>query len=281
MNRHSEIQNIYLAILLLATILPGCGSKSKIRPKDYFTDPQVIELAEAAMKGDLKTIDRLVAKGVDVSALDKHNCSKKVHFSTLGLNKRTIGLTPLHFAMLGKNKKSFLRLLEHKADPNIQDKNGNSIISLVAEIEKDPEWLKMVLKHGGKPNLIDSINSTEMLNRTTPIFNAIGSKNIENVKLLVKAGANLDQQDGSGFTPSMQTLSYGWYECLYHLLKSGANWKLKTENGHDLAFQCFSNPVSKKYKKDYEYQQKVFDFLKAKGVDLDAAKKAADKHAGR
>ena len=64
------------------------------RMLDYFADPGVRALANAAEAGDVKEIDRLVASGVNVNAVGSH------------------GMTPLKWAMIARSHDSFLRLLE-------------------------------------------------------------------------------------------------------------------------------------------------------------------------
>jgi len=254
----------YIAMALLMVFLPGCRGCNNASPKDYFTDAKVVALAKAAQRGDVAEIDRLVAEGVDVNSKGKG------------------GITPLWFPITTSNKKGFRRLLEHGADPNIQDEEGDSVIHLVARAPDDSEWLEMVLEHGGDPNLVDPIDTIDSYKNTTPLFRAIDSRNLRNVKLLVNAGANVDHQNIRLETPAMEATGYRWYRAVYLLLETGSDWRVKNKNGQDLAFFCFMNgPPNKDFREDYEYYFKVLDFLRDKGVNLDAAKQAADKHMGR
>ena len=54
----------------------------------------------------------------------------------------------------------------------------------------------MVLEHGGDPDLIDTKGSTESRKNITPLFTAIRSRNLKNVKLLIDAGSKIDHQNG-------------------------------------------------------------------------------------
>lgn len=232
-----------------------------------FSDPEVAKLAKAAARGDVSTIDKLVDAGVDVNA------------------KGEDGMTPLIFAYRKNSKKGFLRLLERGADPNAQDRKGNSAISLAASDKEDSEWLKMVLKHGGNPNLVDEIDSLDFLRGATPLSNAAESKNLENVELLIQAKANLDHQDQAGMTAMMRAASFRWYVAVDTLLRAGADWRPKRKKesgGQNLAFICLEyKPSRKDYPKEYEYWERVLAFLKAKGVDLEATQRAVDKHLGK
>jgi len=251
-------------MLVLTTWFSGCGGCKKYSANDYFHDPDVIALANAAAEGDTAEIDRLLARGVDVNTMGKE------------------GMTPLAFALVNNNEKGFLYLLQHGADPNLQDEEGDSVLSLVARRENDSKWLEMVLEHGGDPNLVDPIDTIDSYKDATPIFNAIRSKNILNVQLLVDAGADLDHQNALGHTPAMYAARFRWYRVVYLFLERGAEWSIKNKFGDDIAYYCHSyGPRNKKFREDYEYYFKVLDFLRDKGVDLKAAKQAADKHMGR
>ena len=251
-----------LLILAMAFILPGCGGCGKASPKDFFTDSDVIALAKAAAKGDIETIDRLIEKGVDVNAKGKDN------------------VTPLLFALKGKNKKGFLRLLEHGADPNIQNERGDSVMSLACLAKDDSDWLKMVLKHKGNPNLVDPV--AIIGGDETPLFHAVDGRNIKNMELLIEAGANLNHQDKSNYTPSMYAAGNRQYKMVYLLLQKGADWRLVNKHGQDLAFTCMSYKVMQNdFPEVYRYQEKVLDFLRQKGVDLEEAQRKVDKHMGR
>jgi uncharacterized protein len=256
------MKGLFLTILFL---IPGCGGCGKPSPKEYFSDPDVVALAKAASKGDVKTIDRLVSNGVDVNAKGKDN------------------VTTLFFALNAKNKVGFKRLLELKADPNLQAKSsGESVVSLAAKIEDDSEWLELALKHGGNPDVVDPTDV--ICKNQTPLFNANYAHNLKNVELLIAAGANVNHQDACGETPAMNATDYRWYRGVYRLLQAGADVRIKNVHGQDLAFQCYMSgpPMSAtKYPEDFKYYHKVLAFLRDKGVDLDAAKRSADKHMGR
>lgn len=59
------------------------------------------------------------------------------------------GFTPLMFAAVGHDKPSFLYLLEHGADPNAKNKQGNTPLMLLEQSETDdPEMTLALIKHG-------------------------------------------------------------------------------------------------------------------------------------
>lgn len=226
-------------------------------PKEFFSDPDVASLALAAENGDVEEIERLVVSGIDVNG------------------EGTDGLTPLMWAMLANQKKSFRRLLELGADPNAQvDKGdwsfsrGDSPMSLAARLEDDPEWLKMALAHGGKVDLANPTDSI-LVGKKTPLFNAVASHNLTNLKLLIEAGANLNHRDATGSTATMKAASARWYEAVYLLLQSGADFRIEDNYGNHLAVTCLEHKVDRHASLEaFAYREKVLAFLTDNGVDL-------------
>ena len=59
------------------------------------------------------------------------------------------GFTPLMYAAVAHDKPSFLYLLEHGADPNAKNKQGNTPLMLLEQSETDdPEMTLALIKHG-------------------------------------------------------------------------------------------------------------------------------------
>lgn len=185
-----------------------------------FPDRQVRSLAKAAGKGKISKIDELVKQGVDVNARGAQNA------------------TPLFWAIRNNSIKGFKRLLELGADPNVIF--GDSSVMHWAAKHQDVAFLKAALQHGGNPNLV-----TGQLNET-PLFAAIGiseSSDMEAISLLLDAGADINARTESrvfdksmgGNTPAMQATGLGRFDIVYELLKRGADYNIKNDNGYDLA----------------------------------------------
>ena len=75
---------------------PPHSTGSRWSPAEIFSDPQLIALAKAVKKQDLREIDQLIAAGVDVNAAGKDN------------------VTPLAWALMLQKKKAFKRLLQRQ-----------------------------------------------------------------------------------------------------------------------------------------------------------------------
>jgi ankyrin repeat protein len=141
-------------------------------PELAFVRPQDAALARAAAEGNVAGIERAVAAGADVNALDRGRSS------------------PLIWAMTHHREASVVRLLELGADPNQRVAKDYTPLYLATTPAYSPAMLAALLKHGGDPN--------QRVGRETALMNSV--RNLEKIKLLVESGANInyvDEFDGS------------------------------------------------------------------------------------
>ena len=90
----------------------------------------------------------------------------------------------------------------------------------------DPAYLAALLRHGGDPNALGVYGSR------TIIHEAILHDRIDNVRLLVEAGADIDAAEGGSITPLHRAVHVNSYDIAYYLLEQGANPMLKDKLGH-------------------------------------------------
>lgn len=215
---------ILAAILSLGTsALSSCSSPAgraagelkHMKAEIYFSDSIQIELIKEVQKGDTAGIDAAISKGADVNKVGQEE------------------MTPLAWAFAKQNKAGYQRLLEKGANPNFQTKKvawndqGHSVMEFTA-LAEDPEYLLLALRHGGNPNAPDS------LSQKTILFTAIRHHRPENVKILVKAGANINQRDKAGFTPLIHAVTGDNYDMAMLLLSLGADATVKTPEGKNV-----------------------------------------------
>ncbi|MGH8127777.1 MAG: ankyrin repeat domain-containing protein [Gammaproteobacteria bacterium] len=260
-----------LAVVLgsLLILLAACGARSNVQdnvwkpgdkpillltPGEIFKDKRLRQLAEAAQHGDIKEIDNLVAKGVNVNGHGKY------------------GIGPLFSAWQAGNKDGFKTLLVHGANPNNVWSTGDTLLNLIAETA-DPYFLKLALSHGADPNLIAPRTGI------TPIFTAVDPMapddspiqpdGRENVSLLMQAGANINYQTRDGETPLIAAAVAEQYGVVLQLLTVGADLRLKMHNDRGLVdYVKRGSRILAASDPQYQYWLQVVQFLRSKGVNI-------------
>jgi ankyrin repeat protein len=201
------------------------------KAEDYFDNQQVVELCRAIEANDVAEMERLIAAGADVKAVGKG------------------GMTPLLWALPDRKLERFRCLLEHGADPNVtiesdfgvsqrplhphpaggaqyQDRGcppGQSVTHLAAR-SPEIEYLKLVLAHGGDPNIVDKETGAAPIDM---ILSRQYSDVQERVELLLAKGADLNHDcEYYGGTPAMLAVKEDLFKTAVFLLNSGADPKL-------------------------------------------------------
>lgn len=117
-------------------------------------------------------------------------------------------------------------LFDAGADPNVCH-HGSSLFGRVCE-SSCPDRLeiaKMFIEAGV------NINMSSGRDLRTPLMNASVVKNINMVKLLIEAGAQLNQQDDHGYTALYLAVIYESVGCVEALLNAGANPNIMNKEG--------------------------------------------------
>jgi ankyrin repeat protein len=177
-------------------------------------DPPILaasqrQLEAAIMTGSLDDVRKAIADGVSINLSGKQ------------------GITPLILAISRDNVYILSALLKAGADFNARLDCGTPAIWFAATREV-PGSLRMLLEAGADPNAIDEGR------HQSPLFGALRSHNLENVRLLIGARANIDYQNFNGFTAPMIAVGLGEFEIACYLVESGANVRLKTTRGSTL-----------------------------------------------
>ncbi|MBO3273849.1 ankyrin repeat domain-containing protein [Pseudomonas schmalbachii] len=203
---------------------------------DEFSDPNLVELIEAAMVGKIEKVAGLVAQGVNVNAIgDK-------------------GTTPLLWVQHANNLAGMEALLKAGANPNQKTVGGVSPLVWAAGGD-NPEQLSLLLSHGGNPNSNDTGKIEDR-----PLSRAAAQGRLSNVKILVSAGADVNAHDSYELNAAaLAFMVTGNFEITAYLL----------DNGYDYNLQHLARAVEirqvtetdKKYWKNI-----VIEMLKKRGV---------------
>ena len=166
-----------------------------------FSDEKLRDLASAAGKGRVSTIDKLLKSGLDVNA------------------KGTQNATALFWAMRKQNEKGFNHLLSAGANPNVKFGDGGTVMHWLAR-KQDCTMLKTALAHGGNPNLKASLfNAPVAFETLTP-----GKNNgvPECLKVLLANGAEMELTDDKGYTMLLWAADLARFDIALYLLDKGA-----------------------------------------------------------
>lgn len=181
----------------------------RMQAKNYFESEQ-LDLILAVERQDLAGIKAAIANGAGVNTLGRES------------------ITPLFWALMKQKPESIRFLLELGADPNVIitlpeefQEEGVSAMDLAARMS-DSQFLRILLENGGDPNAIVNDWNEPVLHM------AIMYRRLDNVKLLVEHGADLNHQDKSQTTPLMVAVSARMYESALYLLQQGADPTIKS-----------------------------------------------------
>ena len=175
--------------------------------------------------------------------------------------------TPLQYALEKRKKVAFKALLEFGADADFFLPSKQTVTFECALLE-DSYWLREVLKNGADPNLW---TRTHRNNAATPLaatfcFTTGSPKSVENAKLLIDAGANLNQNIFGAENPLSVFAMFGGWKVVLYLLEKGADPHIGPE----------ANLFVTRLKNPGDYWSKDPDFLavaaKLDAMNLDVSK---------
>ena len=203
-----------LLLLVFPLLANAMTDASKV-----FSDPKVIELANAAKAADLPAIASLIKAGADPRAVGQQ------------------GMTLTHFALLAPRAATpavMTALLDAGADPVSVLSDGNTVPMIaVSRNDADPAVVKVLMDHGIGPNWRpphDPYKDTALLHQ------AIAGHNRPVVDLLIKQGANINYVDpftGSALHAALGSIQFDIAATL-------------VDAGIDLTLQSDTSPKIKK-----------------------------------
>jgi hypothetical protein len=140
------------------------------------------ELMYAVQEGDIKEVRALLSKGANVNATDRFEDMTALAYTRDLENGAAREITRL--------------LIDAGADVNLKDRTGLTV--LMRAVYKDSKLVKMLLAAGAKADDKDMYGTTVLMHA---VHAAIGdSALLDNVRLLLRAGADVNPVDDEGQT---------------------------------------------------------------------------------
>lgn len=165
------------------------------------------ELRNAILSGNVNAAKNLLSIGGDPNnAINYHR-----------------GLKPLHVAASSGNTRMVKLLLNHGADPKMQNMQGRTPFD-IAVLKGHATVVEELLKQGGA-----SVNSRDYLG-TTPLHFAASQGHANVVRKLLNHGAKVNSKSDVGQTPLFIASRKGHANVVRLLLKRGANPKIVVQN---------------------------------------------------
>lgn len=128
-----------------------------------------------------------------------------------------------HFNVLRK-------LLKAGANPNVYDAEGEPLI-FIPVVNGDYESLEVLLESDFSDINIKSLDSA-----TSALTTAVGLEDLEMVKYLIKAGADVNCIDESGKSPLLLALQDGKFKIAQYLMKQGSDVNIVDGLGQSALF---------------------------------------------
>ncbi len=197
-----------LAQALWLGLGPPAAAQTAPRPDEL---AQMPPLHQAAHRGDLAALQRLLAAGADVNGRDGH------------------GRTPLHVATFARQRQAIAALADAKADLGLLENDRYDAVTIAA-VADDEDSLKLLLQRGASAGLV-----TSRYDGTALIAAAhLGHDGV--VRQLIAAGAPLDHVNNLHWTAVIESIVLGdggarHQATLKALLDAGASTALADRQG--------------------------------------------------
>lgn len=226
------MQKSVLAFALCGSVAcVGCGFSvmdfvwpraSSMKPETFSSDPIVRRLALAVDRADEAAIAEAMKAGADVNALG------------------TGGFRLLYWALARGNAKGFEVLLKHGAslDADYRDPKylpdityRDSVLEHVLE-SQDTRFIEAALRQDLDPDYVPHPEDQRTL-----LFIAVSRHSIPVIKALAAAGADIDRQETSGYTPLIRASMTRSYNEVWALLQCGADPTVRDHLGHEFVWE--------------------------------------------
>ena len=160
---------------------------------------------------------------------------------------------------------------------------GECAIMLAAQRRRS-DALKILLAHRANPNHRVPMGPLRPDGFRTPIYDAVYFDSPENMRILIKAGADINAHDSDGLTPLTFAASFGQFDAALILLEAGADFRVaqpehpmykeKSRTAADMILLHMVLLMTQRSSESAEYRArketgaKCVRFLRDKGVDF-------------
>jgi ankyrin repeat protein len=237
-----RFRHTLLAIILSITTLSALRAETKVggmTAQQAFPDIVTAQWVHAVDKSDFREADRQLAQGAKVNLIG------------------TDGITPMLW-MMGAHRWVTQRLeymLKAGADPNLPSPKNQASPMYIAAGGDISANLALMLKYHGDPNLMGCSDDPIL-------FVAVENARMDNINLLLSAGADINRLDRNGESAANQALIRGRFDIIAYFLDHGLTAGLNM-----LARESQGTPLPPGDEMQ-AWKEKVINMLKARGADF-------------
>ncbi len=223
----------------------------------------VIPMHELARSGRIDTIEKLILQGEDIDLRDERGCTP-LHFAVVARQREAVavlvgngadpnshndrGDTPLHLATANRDDALVQYLLSKGADAEAVNDSGSSLTHVAAWVG-DVGLLRMFLDRGLSIEARTKVGFT-------PLHFAAQSGYDDATVFLIERGAQVDAASNLGTTPLFAAVRNGHLPVVQRLVDAGADVNVRRAHDH-------KTPLGIAAAHD---RDEVFEFLKARGA---------------
>jgi hypothetical protein len=234
-------------------------------PALYYGTP-LYDLAEALSDESFSSDKEKIIKLIDAVPKEYINFQEEKFGTTIG-----------QFALRTNNISPIRILLDKGLNPDLIDKSGNALIIDINHFYINPSEKKMVLiqmiKKGANVNLFSKKATT-----STPLIRASQSGNLENVKILIEAGADphfINESTWIPFNSPLNAALQGHIDVVNYLIfEQKVDFKIakysmdsKFHPGEYVILHNLREMFFKLDSKEYKEKMKLVAYLKTQGLD--------------
>ena len=166
------------------------------------------------------------------------------------------GYTVLMSAVMRNRANAIRLLLASGANPNMQNYHGETALFLLEQhLDSMAKFICV--------DVLKTAMSKTIEGRNNQLISSANIGNLDSIKELIQAGANVNFQTNCGFTALLYAIAGGHVDCVEYLIKAGANVNLPINDGR--------TPLMFTWGGEY---QKCVDLLLAAGADIHIKSKA-------
>ena len=287
------MKNKYFGIVLLILTIVSCTGKAekgkwaKENPTIKYSEAREKEVWGRILRGDNPALyygtplyDLAKALSNDNFLDNKEEIIKLIDAlpkEYINFQEEKFGTTIGHFALRINNISVIPKLLDKGLNPNIMDKSGNALIIDINDFYINPSEKKQILmqmiKKGANVNLFSQKSTT-----STPLIRASQSGNLENVKILVAAGANphfINESTWIPFNSPLNAALQGHIDVVNYLIfDQKVDFKIakysmysKFHPGEYVILHNLRVMTFKINSKDFQEKMRLVNYLKTQGLD--------------